>query len=1412
MKYKKIKGIVNSALSVGIALSMTAGPIVSMAAGIPDEQLVMDESVADAQDEVDDLQKAKEDGAQEDAQLQENVGTAEDEQNKDNGEAAEGEQKPDNGEAAEGEQESNDLEAADSKQQSENENSLEDEEPAENSQVSDTDTEDTTDKALSDENENEETKTPLGVKNTEMKVQVAGTPLNLDIAAKNDDTELYVGSDWAWNSASSKESGTAAIIDITRLGGNNGGDAIWSLQYNLKNLNVINGHTYTIDMDLTATADKFATVKFDDSGLAMDTVQLKANETKHFTLVSKEGSFTNRQLYFAIGQHVNDAGTENPDLSCKLTIENITIVDNETGESVQYTESENVPSANEYDFDNELNAENDAIDPGTTKDGYNLIWSDEFDGNYGASNVDAATGLNLDNWAYQLGDGSTDCGNQGWGNNELQAYTGRIENVGVNEDLNADGNKDGVLRITARYEKDGYNYAGESIKKYTSARIRSTKGTEALFDTTYGYIESRISVPGTQGAWPAFWMLPESTEIYGGWPVSGEIDILETVGSFGDKTHNKACGTLHWGAPEHVYKGSGYVSLKSDTTYFHTYAIDWEPGKISWIYDGEVINTLENWEGMINGTTSKLSYDAPFDQPFYMLLNLAVDSGQFGGDANRAQFKDDINMYVDYVRVYQRSEGYADSVVRNADENAGNDWQEFAGINQIADVTASNIRTAAGGNMNSEEQNSTMDRSKWYLSYQSDATDAAIEGVTRDGHEFAKVTVNTPGGQDYSVQLIGHYNAKAGYVYKVSYDAFADGNMTGKTVNCDSKEWKGWSTYGIKSFSLTSEPAHYSYYVNQTENFDDCRIEFNIGAKDSGNVYIGNVKVEIVDPAHMQEDEDTRHPLPNGEVIYNGSFDQGNNKTGYWSTANGTKVSVPRYTTTKITDSDVKVVDIASTINDFEHLSDGVKYYERRAEVTSPADKKGVLYQGGISLPKGEYSLSFDMYSAADTSVDVAVCSSEGDKLIDEKNAATSDYTAGALKTFTWNFDLLENLDEAALVFRFPKGTSVMIDNVSLIGKNLGAGIDTNPVKGSDLWTGHDGFSGSLSIDRSGDVNSLSNASSGGAWYSPQIISKDFALTGGVKYELSFKYKMEGNTNNTFEYIVQENSGSWHVFKDVTKVNYAADKADAEGYNEYKAQFSADTTLSPVHVVIGLGNSAAAGSNKFSFKDFELKAVSGSSEGQTGAGDALTDRDTKVIDDVDNAEHTEKPEDTNNNPEDNNNSGNDQGTGNENTPKTPENTTDNNKQNPVVNAPAETGTEFTSESGATFKVIAQNAVEYVSCGNKKAKSVTIPDAIEKDGVTYNVTAVADKAFSGYKKLSKVVIGSNVETIGNKAFYKCKKLSTVKINSEKITSFGSKTFKGANKKATVKVKKSVYKDYKKMISKAGGKNLKVKKTK
>lgn len=856
----------------------------------------------------------------------------------------------------------------------------------------------------------------------------------------------------------------------------------------------------------------------------------------------------------------------------------------------------------EYDFTKD-NSAYDYADPGKNKAGYDLVWSDEFDGNYGNDSVDANTGLNLNNWSYQLGDG-TEVGNPGWGNNEKQSYTSNKKNIAVNEDLDGDGKGDGMLRLTASYEENGYKNESETKKDYTSARIRTTsRNNKALFTTTYGYIESRMALPATKGAWPAFWMLPQSTDIYGNWPVSGEIDIMETCGAFKEGGNNKACGTLHWGAPEHVYKGSGYVDLNSDYNYFHTYAVDWEPGKITWYYDGVAVNTLQNWESMISGSTDSLSYDAPFDMPFYILLNLAVDSGLFGGDVNRATFRDNINMYVDYVRAYQKSEGYAESVDRTASDNAKTDWDDYEGVNQIADINPASLDANGFG------EDKTADAEKWYLSYNANNTggNATLDSFKdENGKNWAKVGISEAGSQDYSVQLIGHYNAKAGYVYKVSFDAYADGNMVGKSVNTDSKEWAGWSTNGIQSYELSSTPQHVAFTFEQKSDFEKCRIEFNLGSKASGNVYISNVKVEIVNPESINGDAG-RKPLSNGDVIYNGTFDQGSAHVGGWAATDGTSLSVPRYTTEKIADSDVNVVDTASTLNKFENLKNGgVKYYERRAQISSTSGAP-CIYQPGIELKADGYTLNFDMYSKYATTVQAAIYSvtedgKPGTKMLE---SPVVNYTAGSgVKNYKWAFTTPRALANAALVLTFGDGASVQIDNVSMIGNAQAEVADEHPVNADTKWNANGADGGAATDDGiENGVHKFTGIKSGSTWYSPQITSAQFKTLAGAKYKMTAKLKLEGTSNNIVSYIVQ-NQGSWEVVQDVVDINLTTLGApDEDGFYTYTTTIQCpNATYSNVALNFGLGKSEAVNAT-FYFKDVTLELVKSDDSGSTSGDD-----------------------------------------------------------------------------------------------------------------------------------------------------------------------------------------------------------------
>jgi beta-glucanase (GH16 family) len=241
-----------------------------------------------------------------------------------------------------------------------------------------------------------------------------------------------------------------------------------------------------------------------------------------------------------------------------------------------------------------------------------LVWSDEF------------TGTNLDQtkWSYQNGDGCAE-GICGWGNNELQYY--QESNVTV---IN------GQLHITAKKER-------VQAKSYTSGRIRSlSKG-----DWTYGRFEARIKLPGGNGLWPAFWMLP-TDNVYGAWPQSGEIDIMEFVAS----TPDHVLGTIHYGDPYPNNKNQGgnfYLNSGLFPDAFHNFAIEWEAGTIRWFVDDILFLTKTSQDLAPNNW--------PFDQRFHFLLNLAV-GGNLGGPVDAGIFPK--TMDVEYVRVYNGFKPY----------------------------------------------------------------------------------------------------------------------------------------------------------------------------------------------------------------------------------------------------------------------------------------------------------------------------------------------------------------------------------------------------------------------------------------------------------------------------------------------------------------------------------------------------------------------------------------------------------------------------------------------------------------------------------------------------------------------------------------------------------------------------------
>lgn len=247
---------------------------------------------------------------------------------------------------------------------------------------------------------------------------------------------------------------------------------------------------------------------------------------------------------------------------------------------------------------------------------WQLVWSDEFDYN---GLPDAAK------WSY-------DVGGHGWGNKELQNYTGkRLENARV---------ENGVLIIEARRD-------GAEPNPYTSARlVTKNKG-----DWTYGRFEVKAKVPSGRGTWPAIWMLPTQRSYGEGyWPDNGEIDIMEHVGYEPDVVHASA----HTKAYHHSIgtQKSDKTTVDTARSDFNVYAVEWTPQEIRWYVNDREYFKFSN-ERLSNPAADYRQW--PFDKPFHLLLNIAV-GGTWGGGQGVDESIWPQRMEVDYVRVYQNKE------------------------------------------------------------------------------------------------------------------------------------------------------------------------------------------------------------------------------------------------------------------------------------------------------------------------------------------------------------------------------------------------------------------------------------------------------------------------------------------------------------------------------------------------------------------------------------------------------------------------------------------------------------------------------------------------------------------------------------------------------------------------------------
>lgn len=439
-------------------------------------------------------------------------------------------------------------------------------------------------------------------------------------------------------------------------------------------------------------------------------------------------------------------------------------------------------------------------------EGWSLVFADEFNGD----------GLDKTVWSHQEGTGSQ-FGLTDWGNGEAQFYS--QDNVAVS---------DGNLIIEARKE-------ASSGKSYTSGRITTKDG----FSKAYGRFEASISFPAGEGLWPAFWMLPQE-EAYGTWAASGEIDIVEVRGRF-PKNVNAA---LHYGGqwPDNEYS-SAYMKLEETVESYHTYAIEWEPGEIRWYVNDELYYTANDWYSVSDGEIDSNTYPAPFDKPFYLLLNLAV-----GGTYDEHRLPKDTDlpavMKVDYVRVYELTgRPYMEPVMPVAElgeysESAkepveGNFIYDTAYQGPVKAVTSSGAE---------------LDSDLWNVVAISDFGGAVTHSVAdTDGGPALRMDISSPGHEAYAVQLIQHVPLAQNRVYELTFMARADAAREMK-IKIGAGATRGWKMYAPDTtVSLTQEMQTYSLKFKMKDNTDEmARLEFNCGLSAKA-VEIANVSLREVE-------------------------------------------------------------------------------------------------------------------------------------------------------------------------------------------------------------------------------------------------------------------------------------------------------------------------------------------------------------------------------------------------------------------------------------------------------------------------------------------------------------------------------------------------------------------------------------
>lgn len=577
-----------------------------------------------------------------------------------------------------------------------------------------------------------------------------------------------------------------------------------------------------------------------------------------------------------------------------------------------------------------------------THKGYTLKWEDQFNGN----------SLNREDWNVELHE-------PGWVNNELQEYKDSSGNIYIK-----DGNL--VLKPIKTVGSDGQ-------VSYTSGRVN----TQNKHNFKYGLFEARVKVPAGQGFLPAFWMMPANENLYGQWPRCGEIDIMEVLGNETKTSY----GTIHYGNPHSESQGKYTLDKGNFSDEYHIFSAEWEPGKINWYVDGKLMHTENDWYSATEGQ-GEITYPAPFDQPFYIILNLAV-GGNWPGNPDESTDFDKAAFMIDYVKVYQK-DSYNEDVQKPVKEVVLRDPDKDGNyVNNGKFQTAEDLS----------------DEKDWIFL-------TALGGKATAEISDGQISVNTTdeGTVDYSVQLVQpDIPMKKGATYKVSFDAYAD---EARTMKADvSAPDRGYKRYlADTTVELTTTKKTYGYEFKMTDKDDaNGRLEYNLGAAGStAGVHISNVSIVKISESTGEELEE-KTVLADGNYVYNGSFQEGADRKEYWDINNtaGAEVTVTN--------------------------TDNIRKLKVTVPEGTPAEGMVLVSQSGLALSgSNNYALSFKAEGKASDGISVTVAGKEFKPVLEGKETE-------------YNFKLTTDasLADKNIVFKFDKPGTYYLDDVRVVEDSL---------------------------------------------------------------------------------------------------------------------------------------------------------------------------------------------------------------------------------------------------------------------------------------------------------------------------------------------------------------------------------------